>query len=463
MWRITTDRRGFLEYLTSANAMGVVREGRTVSAGAVGQSGQELELLWPDEPTQERTLPSILVVGARGTQDFLAWANTYLPGYRPLTGFCRVLTGPQFAALSCPRSDFPIGPLAEPVAALIIAEALTHGRGRVTIRTLSLAACHSTYSFVRARGLAAGTVSDWDRLGRDWERARAVARQPERVPTYRDVEMIWRLLVGPERPLGDAQSTRDQGAEGSLEEAVRELRNEGTVSPRSRLFANLGQDVAASLDAMTKNREERVLAFERLLRRIADTPRDRAGAFFAGYVASLMSPGSLEYADLMSSHLGSAPDLLLWYGLCAGLAASRNRQAQRLLGDHNALGRRLVRDVSFEEPVWSPPRADISIDELEVVARAGEVPQQVHLTQSGTARVELAPGVTTSVRLTAPDGPRPGLFDEPSRQETLTPWIQQLGTALRQLNSVFESRGVPAPGDDAGGPQRKRHPRRRRE
>src|ERR1043165_5289583 len=69
--------------------------------------GEMLWLCWADENDGGSELPRLVIVADDGLADFLAWATTYLPTYRPLTSFFRVLPWSIYAATHNQKMSLP--------------------------------------------------------------------------------------------------------------------------------------------------------------------------------------------------------------------------------------------------------------------------------------------------------------------------------------------------------------------
>jgi hypothetical protein len=148
------------------------------------------------------------------------------------------------------------------------------------------------------------------------------------------------------------------------------------------------------LREMVANKEKRVNVFTDVVRSILERKGDsRSDSFVVGYLASLLSGGTVDHADLLFPILSRLPTVLLWYGACAGLS-SQNRVA----GAYGGLGYRLLRDLTRDESLLSRPSADISFDEFAALARTRA--RSFELRQSGASwlLVELVPLVTALFR-----------------------------------------------------------------
>src|SRR5436190_16871577 len=125
--------------------------------------------------------------------------------------------------------------------------------------------------------------------------------------------------------------------------------------------------VARSRFVVARSHDRATIAHSKK-RRPSVGPRGTVGrpchnrGFLCGYLASCLHPGSLEYVDLVTSHLSGLPTLMLWYGVCAGLHPQSS-----VLSEFGGLGRRLLRDVLRREHILDRPDCDLAFDELQVL------------------------------------------------------------------------------------------------
>ena len=115
----------------------------------------ELWLCWPDNERGADELPRLAILADNSLADFFAWAITFLPAYRPLTSFIRVLPWTVYQASrdqKPPQSDSKNSVL----VSLILAETLTNGAGRGFVDSLPLTAYETTYSYAASRAISLG-------------------------------------------------------------------------------------------------------------------------------------------------------------------------------------------------------------------------------------------------------------------------------------------------------------------
>ena len=153
-----------------------------------------------------------------------------------------------------------------------------------------------------------------------------------------------------------------------------------------RLLADVGVLPHQPLAELRGPREQRVRAFERILKG-PNRSDALTSSFLAVLLADQISPGSFEHVDLLLPYLNQFPTALIWYGLCAGLHPDSEVQQ---VG--NCLGRRLVRDLLASDPILSRPKYDIAVSELEVHLDREE-PLEFRTASQNHIAVELLPGV----------------------------------------------------------------------
>jgi hypothetical protein len=81
--------------------------------------------------------------------------------------------------------------------------------------------------------------------------------------------------------------------------------------------------------------------------------------FLLAYLASAVSPGTLDHIQLILPFVRSFPDILLWYGLLAGISSkgSLGRSADEL-------ARRVLRELERDSDFLTAPSCDIALSEL---------------------------------------------------------------------------------------------------
>jgi hypothetical protein len=315
----------------------------------------------------------------------------------------------------------------------VIGEALTHGQGVVNVASLSIPSCASTFSFAKARALSLGfDTGSVEAIDKKWELARELTKQSARVPGVREFAPVWQLIEC--RFRGEPyHEPRDYSSE-TLKAALSELCDSRELRPSTlERMAQGAVDASVLQSEMGGTREQRVLAFERFVRSLRNLPtssRDHRD-FICGYLASLLSPGSLEYAELLVSYLRDFPMALVWYGVLAGLSAESD-----LLNQFGGLGRRILRDVLARESLTDSPRADIAISELQILVEAGRAFDKYRLRTQANLTVEIAPLVNTVVRQTG-QGSNEQLPLLPDVEDERDRLLDELDSSLSALVSVY--------------------------
>ena len=348
---------------------------------------------WEDESKQGETLPQLLIVADAEIEDFLAWAVTFLPKFRPFTAFIRVLPWTVFE-MSQDRGPKPSNAIAPVIAGAALGEAMMSSTGRGFLETLPLTAFESTYSATLGRALFQGFQSPLMQCASEgWKLARQLTDQPMRRVTPESLDSVWAVV------LALTDSTHAQGLSTPRLQAIyrgcTEIRDTGELS--SGAWEGISQNrVSRSSysEAMSATRERRVEFFETTVRSLINESTDELStSFLVGYLASLISDGSIEHAQLVLPLQEILPTAMLWYGVNAGLLP-RNR----VLTDYGSLGLRLVREMNRQHTLLSAPFCDVSVRELEVLFRGDPRSRGFRQNNASLLRIEVAPTITTAVK-----------------------------------------------------------------
>src|SRR5260221_3269656 len=143
---------------------------------------------WNEESPREDWLRTLIVVGDQDLTDFLAWAVTFLPAFRPLTAFARVLPWAVFSLVQERQQASP-SDLNGVLIGGILGETMTSATGRGFIESLPLTAYESTYSYAVSRTLLMGFSQKILQYVSDgWQDARQFTEQPARTMPPEDLE-----------------------------------------------------------------------------------------------------------------------------------------------------------------------------------------------------------------------------------------------------------------------------------
>ncbi len=399
--------------------------------------GNDIYLIWDLDPKEKSALPSIIVVADEHLRDFLAWAMTYFPAYRPFTAYFRVL---EFGTLAGLKNWFQtpcLNGLETACVGLMIGEALLLSSAPKKPLEIEPVACSTTISYVLARALALGANSkQLEFVCERWSEARQITQQPTRKLETGIVREIYLMLALLRSDGSDDQRLDSSvGVPKGVVEACSQLKNEGTISETTWGQLTSGvEELKGAPQKMEVTREERVRYFQRLLsdHSFSKLSDDTAQAFVCGYLGSLIGPGSLSHLDLVVRCVSESPSVLLWYGLCAGF-----HRKNELLTVYNVLGRRLLRELLRHEPLLAVPTADIAFSELHVLLEGNGKPLEFCTFRSNRVLVELLPCI--SIYLVWPKQEteqQMELFPKSIESTVRSDLLLDLGSLLRQAIDI---------------------------
>ena len=430
MWQTTIDLVGLIKVLTGNFRDLPVPIGSSDILVGEQLRPRQIRAIWVDRPRSKFDLPRLLITADGELRELLAWTATYADGIHPITSLCRVMEWSMFVHTSATAAPDDIRHFELALGGMAIAEALTHGRGRVTLSSLTIPACESTYSFCKARSLAIGLGRDYrHELGQRWLGARSIASQPERIPHPGDIDWLWDVVAA---LLSNSHDT--VAPIGSIVSACQQLQKAGSVS--RDLLGKLTKgsfDVERVLAAMSGTREERVGAFEVALRTVAEQKLAHSvdGDFLCGYLASRLNPGSFEYVALVCQYLEHQPMILMWYALCESLVPE-----SKMLFRHEGVLRRVLREIMQPESIFSVPRCDVALDELSILSLDRGAFESLRAGLQTPIRVEILPLVYTRLRSTQSGGEQMALF-KTAESTNVARFAKQIGSAIETLERVY--------------------------
>jgi hypothetical protein len=414
----------------------------------------QMAVVWPIRPEEFGQIPTAIIVPEGSRRDTLAWLATYVRDFKPFTAFCRVVERPladRFVA----RSRIPNVQGIEGVySGLVLGEALAHARGASATLDLPTTAYTATLSHAIGRTVAlVGPSFPLDLVTRLWVQSREATGQPPLpIPPEAD-QAIWTMALGLSERVAYSRSLFD--GEDPLRAAWVNYSQVGEIP--EPVWRQLTEGLSGLEPLRILNnlpREQRVEGVEVALRLLftARHQPDERRAFLAGYFTSLLSPGTLDLAEILAPLGAALPMAYVWYGLFAGTAARGDS-----LPSGNPLARRLVRDLSVPDRLIDRPRCDVALEELAMFP-AGE--NLLKLTgKAGRLDVDILPGVTTSVRWP----PHTTALEDQQRREreveTRHLLVEMDEMAMRQRMLLDRLREVLTGGDDrrpAAAPKRPR-------
>jgi hypothetical protein len=392
----------------------------------------------------------MLVCDDETDQDWAAWITTFGAKIRPFSAYMRLFTYTGILRVVKAARTPTLDRFSWPLAGIVLGEVLaSSGLPDKALEALPAAACASTLSFAMFRARACYFEFDaWEYIVAAWDGVREATRQRARVVDSSAIARVCGLVI-------DATSRGDRVRSlpyGNLEilEACEELLSLREDVPSIVIKVPL---VAAVERRMHGSREDRVVAFEEFMVRVADRlPTDpEVTAFLLGYLASRIAPGTIRHSSVLMPIAQRYPTALLWYGFCAGLGSGRvefvmpkeDQGAGRAGLDLPSSARRVVRDLLQPEVLTGPPSRDISFLELRALSRTGGDPLEgIISTTQGTVTVELIPGVWTAVNVSSR-----AAMSENVRSARERETMARLGETIERLNSLY--RELPIGGIDA--------------
>lgn len=440
MWSAKADRKQLIDLIQTRDPSILALEKQNFF-GAYQIVGDEVLLIWNDDPTLNSYLPEVICVSENKVQDFIAWASTYLKPFTPFTAFCRVLDLKSLNNL-LPLSARQINKSFEgALIGAIIGETISLLESG-EIKHQNILAAASTYSYAMSRAIILGiTIDEYD-VGVRYNKLRNLTNQHVLSSYSKSIEDIWKILIFIQK---NERTTKVQNISAlqNIVEACADIAKSGEISKTK--WQGLTQTsfdkplVDLKLD---DNREIRVTQFEDLApllanQRIADS---QTATFLCAYLANKIAPGTLKHLDLLKPYVSVFPCLYVWYGICAGLTPNTEIYTYK-----GGLGWRIARDLLQREQVFQRPRSDISLDELEILLGL-QNPAISFNTESYThLKVEVAPMV--NINVTWPNKLRTdikdktdqqNLFQEISSEPNSKKFLSELGIALSNALTLYE-------------------------
>ena len=431
MWYIDRSREQLMELFHSGNLIDdTYIEGQIWKEEYIDRSGF-VRLVWP-KPPLDSDLPSLILIPKEEIQEFFAWVNTYLPGWRPISSLIRIMSSEVRHqidgswSISRPLRGFENGALG-----LVLSEALTHtgaGNSRMDGLMVSTSACMATCSFSIGRWIGLGRKFT-SGIGQNWFYARKILDQSTLGFEPQTVLAPWSVLSEIGGSGGDGLNRRSVPS--AVLKMCEKIHATGLIDNGSLATITKGwPDLRGAFQQMEGPWERRVVILEQALRATMQKRKSLPDSivFGCGLLASRVAPGTLDHASLLLPYLPHAKGLLLWYGLCAGLV-----QGSRLMDFSENLGRRVLRDMLAEESVFARPRCDISLEELKVLSVATSSISNLRTSVSGRLSIEISPCVTTSVRW--PSGERRKMD---SQRALFNQDAVEVGSIVRELSHTLD-------------------------
>ena len=390
MWALDTDREGLFRILQEERGDENARP--EIEFGESRIEKGRIRLFWKN-PERLDELPVVIALPHREIDEFFAWTNTYLPNWSPITAFFRVVSNLDELKLNSYEQQ-AIGIEYKPAqVGLIIGEALLQSGGQRDIASLPYSGCIATFSFAAARGLKYGI--SLEELAERWHVCRRSTEQGPLTLQISELLGPWRIFEELARSSVKSKGKKTpNAATNTIKNALIDIVNGGEVSgPTWKTVTRGFPDVRIALSRMRDTQEERIVAFEKMLEAMRSVRRSQSleASFLIGYVASLIAPGSLKHAYILAAHLNRFPTAVIWLSLFAYIYKKSQLRATKL-------AHLVWRAIEEEEELLSRPKCDIALPELSVLRDAGFIRDTLHGNTKGRLIVDLAPGVSTTVR-----------------------------------------------------------------
>jgi hypothetical protein len=357
-------------------------------------------------------MPRIIAVRTGQVRDFLAWVWTYLPEFRPLTAYARVLEIDEFEHLGKTLEKPSLAGLEEASLGLILTEAVTYmDRTPERHANITPLTCASTFSCAMARALALSGRRElngsYQSIMDRWLKARSLTKQRPLRLDVKELAMPWKLLLHLYHE-GDSSGHENQEMPGEVYRTCLDLFRGSEVGPDTwDLLSRKHSRLSAARSEMQGPRERRVMFFEDCVLWLAKGRGEDLdlASFLCGFLASQIGPGTLDYIPLLTPHLDQFPTAVIWYGLCSGL-----QHRGSLYAFSFGLGRRILREVLRKEILLDSPQSDIALSELEAMTANDSLAAEFRTGAQGLLEIEIAPLVTTTVRWPPKQTDQPELF-----------------------------------------------------
>lgn len=432
MWVVDQNREQFLNTLQREAVPSDLNSTADIRALATDPGRGTIRMVWKHRP-DSGILPALLVVSERDHRDLFAWVNTYLGGWRPITGLFRVVGNETVhRILEARLSPSVLWDYRSAALGMILGEAATQtantSRDARAARSL-FGTLNGTCSYAMGRAMSTGW-HDLAIVGRRWHLSHVLARRGSSdhdLQAFCEVSSVLAEVAG--LPVRAECGTR------SVSEAVvgichgLHVRDEVDASALAALTRDW-PDLRDAFQNMDGTRERRVQAFDLAVRSVGERRRrsHQTAVVALGLLASRIAPGSLDHTPLLIPYAHRMKSLLMWYGLFSGMT-----RAARLADHYGSLGRRILRDMLVCDQPFSSPSCDVALDELEVISASDLALQSVQPQSPERLVIEILPGVSTVVPWLADEGrlehEQGRLFDNEAKR---------LESDVRDLNQAAE-------------------------
>ncbi|SFJ17021.1 hypothetical protein [Planctomicrobium piriforme] len=439
MWYIDIDRKELGAALTSGRS--------TLSSHLEKLDGQlkapiprrMVRLLWHSPSDAFLFPPAVMAAPKAELRECLAWCTTYVGPLSPITAYTRVMSPEALFRLQ----NMPNGGDVESwfiTITMAMAEATiaTQSTPRNT-EEIAAADIFCTYSFAKGRAETLGLPQeDWN-IEERWRDLALFFDRPQRNYLLA-LQSVWRTTSN--------QCGRHRMHDNKRLFPVVDI-GDGDAPQfiaLRRLGLRLDEIIPdASLEEITEamrgTREGRIDYFHRTVHRLAkERTSVISGDLRCGFLASLLSLGSMEYLPLAVALLPMFPEAPFWYAVCVALYAANSMQREAFLSEKRGLARRILRELCASATIADPLTADISLDELLMIGGDRAALTEVHRSTQNGINVELAPFINVDVVVDRYSSTENQPADDDRRNRMFQEWLVALDSHISALDTLLNNR-----------------------
>lgn len=448
MYLWSCNRRDFFDYMISHKPL---LENEIIKAEILGDLSvynENLTLVWNKSPTKKFLLPFLIIVADDRIDDFLAWVSTYFRDIRPFTAFCRVITPSLIHIYRKNINDFSVAKINIGSAdiGLIIAEVMSYSKERFDLNRFPFYAHARTLSYLFSESI--NVYGDsliendviFEQTINGWILARKFANQTALGLTPQDISDVWSIILNASSNTACNYKTNLHHL---LVQAIKSIQLTGRIPNDLWMYFSIGliKDNFV-IEAMDGPREGRIKYVREAIMHLSDGTDEtrKLRSFLAGYLVSLIQPGSLDHYSILLPSLDKLSDSILWYGACSGLNPKTSVETYG-----NGLGFLIKRELERPSNILDRPNADIALSELSILLNNREANKPIIRTiVSGLLKVEILPMVSTIIKwMEYPNEiteNQDKVFDRKNKNdEMLIQAVLELGKKIEENQSSFTS------------------------
>lgn len=163
------------------------------------------------------------------------------------------------------------------------------------------------------------------------------------------------------------------------------------------LLCDIYPTVRQYFELLSGNYDGRMYGLNQIINAIRMTRgAQEIDALAIAFFCNSILPGTLTHVKFLARFISDYPSILLWYGFFSALSDNFDWR-----GVMSGIGQKLSRDICAPFDIEDSPVADISLQELEVLARIGLSSGNVKPIQQRAMLVAVFPGVEIFVRFSS--------------------------------------------------------------